>query len=97
MVKTEMETENIQVKKKEISNKAEHNDHHDHDPEPKEHDHSHEQKSSAITPYILLLALRFHGFFEGMALGIQSDISNTLSLFLAIVAHKWAASLTLGI
>ena len=39
----------------------------------------------------------FHGFFEGMALGIQSDIQNTISLFLAIVAHKWAASLTLGI
>ena len=98
MVKPEMETQGeiIQVKKKEISNKAE-NDDHDHDPEHKEHDHSHEHKSSAITPYILLLALGFHGFFEGMALGIQSDISNTLSLFLAIMAHKWAASLTLGI
>lgn len=61
------------------------------------HEHSHEHKPSGITPYILLLALGFHGFFEGMALGIQSDIQNTLSLFLAIVAHKWAASLTLGI
>ena len=63
-----------------------------------EHDHEHhEHKSSGITPYILLLALGFHGFFEGMALGIQSDMQNTLSLFLAIAAHKWAASLTLGI
>ena len=63
-----------------------------------EHDHEHhEHKSSGITPYLLLLALGFHGFFEGMALGIQSDIQSTLSLFLAIVAHKWAASLTLGI
>ena len=62
-----------------------------------DHEHAHEHKSSGITPYILLLALGFHGFFEGMALGIQSEINNTLSLFLAIVAHKWAASLTLGI
>ena len=63
-----------------------------------EHDHEHHKhKGSSITPYILLLALGFHGLFEGMALGIQSDIQSTLSLFLAIVAHKWAASLTLGI
>jgi zinc transporter 1/2/3 len=41
--------------------------------------------------------LGFHGFFEGMALGIQSDVQSTFSLFLAIAAHKWAASLTLGI
>ena len=65
--------------------------------ENEHHDHEHEHKPSGITPYILLLALGFHGFFEGMALGIQSDIQNTLSLFFAIVAHKWAASLTLGI
>ena len=32
-----------------------------------------------------------------MALGIQSDYKNTISLMLAIAAHKWAASLTLGI
>ena len=110
MVKTEMENkeEEFQVKEKEKSNNVEDDDHahenkendhenKEHDHENKEHDHSHEHKSSAITPYILLLALGFHGFFEGMALGIQSDVSNTLSLFLAIVAHKWAASLTLGI
>lgn len=64
-----------------------------------EHKHEHEQNKSGsgITPYILLLALGFHGLFEGMALGIQSKIEGTLFLFLAIAAHKWAASLTLGI
>ena len=68
-------------------------DHHEHEHEHKEHTH----KGSSITPYILLLALGFHGLFEGMALGIQSSVQSTLSLFLAIAAHKWAASLTLGI
>ena len=64
----------------------------------KSHDHEHEHGNKlGITPYILLLALGFHGFFEGMALGIQSDLKKTLFLCLAIAAHKWAASLTLGI
>lgn len=77
--------------------KNEHDHDHEHEHEHGEHDHHHGNKQSGITPYILLLALGFHGFFEGMALGIQSDIKDTLSLFLAIAAHKWAASLTLGI
>jgi len=59
--------------------------------------HSHEHHSFNLTPYILLFALGFHGLFEGIALGVQSEISGTLSLLLAIAAHKWAASLTLGI
>ena len=66
----------------------------------KEHEHEHEnkhEKKIGITPYILLLALGFHGFFEGMALGIQGEVRDTLFLSLAIAAHKWAASLTLGI
>ena len=83
MVKIEMENK-----------EEEHDKEHEHE---HEHGHEHEHKPSGITPYILLLALGFHGFFEGMALGIQSEVSNTLSLFLAIAAHKWAASLTLGI
>jgi len=67
-----------------------------------EHEHAHEHehghgKKAGITPYILLLALGFHGFFEGMALGIQGEVRDTLFLALAIAAHKWAASLTLGI
>ena len=87
MVKVELEN------KEEEPDKG-HDKEHDHG---HDHEHEHEHKPSGITPYILLLALGFHGFFEGMALGIQSEVSNTLSLFFAIAAHKWAASLTLGI
>ena len=64
--------------------------------EPKIVNERNEEKPGII-PYILLLALGFHGLFEGMALGIQSKIQGTVFLLIAIVAHKWAASLTLGI
>ena len=73
-------------------------EHEEEEEHKKSHDHEHEHGNKlGITPYILLLALGFHGFFEGMALGIQSDLKKTLFLCLAIAAHKWAASLTLGI
>lgn len=71
-------------------------EHKHHEDEHKDEDEQNSKKSG-ITPYILLLALGFHGLFEGMALGIQSEIGGTLFLLLAIAAHKWAASLTLGI
>ena len=70
----------------------------EHEEEDKNNNHEHEHGNKlGITPYILLLALGFHGFFEGMAMGIQSELRDTLFLGLAIAAHKWAASLTLGI
>ena len=81
--------ENLVEKEEKEENEQEHE-------KEQEHDHHHAKKVG-ITPYILLLALGFHGFFEGMALGIQGEVRNTLFLALAIAAHKWAASLTLGI
>ena len=90
MVKVDMKPKDEEHENEHENNDA---DHHEHEHEHEEHTH----KGSSITPYILLLALGFHGLFEGMALGIQSSVQSTLSLFLAIAAHKWAASLTLGI
>jgi len=52
---------------------------------------------SNLTPYILLIALSFHGFFEGIALGLQSGIFDTSFLFFAILSHKWAEAFTLGL
>jgi len=52
---------------------------------------------SNLTPYILLIALSFHGFFEGMALGLQSGVLDTSFLFFAILSHKWAEAFTLGL
>eukprot|EP00340_Litonotus_pictus_P009853 CAMPEP_0170526374 /NCGR_PEP_ID=MMETSP0209-20121228/11806_1 /TAXON_ID=665100 ORGANISM="Litonotus pictus, Strain P1" /NCGR_SAMPLE_ID=MMETSP0209 /ASSEMBLY_ACC=CAM_ASM_000301 /LENGTH=356 /DNA_ID=CAMNT_0010816161 /DNA_START=111 /DNA_END=1181 /DNA_ORIENTATION=- len=53
--------------------------------------------SSAITPYLLLLALCFHSLFEGIATGLQNNTKGTISLMVAILAHKWAAALTIGV
>lgn len=72
--------------------------------ENEEHGHSHgivadatSSQTSPLTPYLLLIALSFHGLFEGIALGLQKNAKATLSLLLAILAHKWAEALTLGL
>jgi zinc transporter 1/2/3 len=67
------------------------------------HDHDHGQTQaefvpkSNLTPYLLLVALSFHGLFEGVALGLQGGVKDTLFLFIAIISHKWAEAFTLGI
>lgn len=57
----------------------------------------HFNPSSNFTPYLLLIALSIHGLFEGTALGVQQTFKDSLFLTIAIIAHKWAESLTLGI
>jgi zinc transporter ZupT len=62
---------------------------------PEEHHHIHTQ--SSFTPYLLLIALSIHGLFEGIALGIQDTVKESIFFALVIIAHKWAESYTLGI
>jgi len=50
---------------------------------------------SNLTPYLLLIALSLHGFFEGIALGIQNETQDVMFLAIAILSHKWAESFTL--
>ena len=50
---------------------------------------------SNLTPFLLLIALSLHGFFEGVALGIQGELNGVLFLGAAILAHKWAEAFTL--
>ena len=78
----------------EEENKNENENEKENENEIEEHHH---HQTNSLTPYILLLALGFHGLFEGIALGISSTVKGTLTLLFAIAAHKWAASLTLGI
>ena len=82
---------NLGVSPKELCQKL--ND----DNDPAITNHHHFNPKSSLTPYILLVALSFHGFFEGTALGIQSDSKTTIYLLIAILSHKWAESFTLGI
>ena len=50
---------------------------------------------SNLTPFLLLIALSLHGFFEGVALGIQKDSQDVMFLAIAILSHKWAEAFTL--
>ncbi|AJI74230.1 ZIP Zinc transporter family protein [Francisella philomiragia subsp. philomiragia ATCC 25015] len=43
------------------------------------------------------IMLSIHSFFEGAALGLSEELSVALVIFLAIIAHKWAASFALAI
>nr|XP_002734196.1 PREDICTED: zinc transporter ZIP1-like [Saccoglossus kowalevskii] len=46
------------------------------------------ESGSALRSVLFLLALSLHSIFEGMAVGLQSDVSSTLELFIAIALHK---------
>jgi solute carrier family 39 (zinc transporter), member 1/2/3 len=62
--------------------------------------HDHKQNTSCcpnMTPFILMIALSVHSIFEGLALGLQKDMSSTMNMVIAIVIHKGAASSSLGI
>lgn len=67
-----------------------------------------EEKLSQLTPYILQIAIGIHAVnnyfvsfelnyqtFEGMAIGIEQEISSCIGIALAVVCHKWAEGLTL--
>jgi zinc transporter 1/2/3 len=57
-------------------------------------DHEHGQ---SIGPYMLVAAMGFHAFFEGLALGLMNDFSGFLGFFAAIIFHKWAEAAAIGI
>ena len=39
----------------------------------------------------------FHTIFEGIAIGVQNNIGDFLSIAVAIAFHKWADALSMGI
>ncbi len=44
-----------------------------------------------------VIMLSIHSFFSGSALGMTNNINLSLILFIAIIAHKWAASFSLSV
>lgn len=54
-------------------------------------------QSKHSIPYILALILIIHALTEGAALGIGTTLSETLMLFIAIIAHKGSESFALCI
>ena len=50
-----------------------------------------------LQPIIVLCAIGFHGLFAGISIGIGEELNDTLIIIIAILAHKWAAALSLGV
>ena len=46
---------------------------------------------------LLCIALSFHSIFEGLAIGLQKDIGELISLFWAVIAHKAVMAFSLGL
>ena len=46
--------------------------------------------------FILTIAIYFHTIFEGIAIGVQNNITGFLSTAVAIAFHKWADALSMG-
>jgi len=86
----------------------EHSDGHNHGMEFGEScDNSHEHDihvhniqfhdESAITAFVLVLALSFHSIMAGLSLGLAEDWTEFYAVLLAIVSHKFITSFALGL
>jgi len=60
------------------------------------HAHSHAEQSGLFA-YILTFVLSLHSFVSGVALGMDTNISTLISLFVAIISHKWIEAFALGV
>lgn len=80
-----------------VSNQA----HHSHDSHDGHHNHSHMShavlKHSSLRSVMLLLALSFHSVFEGLAIGLQDNSAQLLSIFIAVIVHKAVMAFSLGL
>ncbi|KAM3141595.1 hypothetical protein pb186bvf_006200 [Paramecium bursaria] len=62
------------------------------------------EQQSPLTPFILQIAigkykfiLGIHAVFEGLAIGIVQEVPECIGISLAVVCHKWAEGITLGL
>jgi solute carrier family 39 (zinc transporter), member 1/2/3 len=44
-----------------------------------------------------MMALAVHSLFEGIALGIMSNLNSAVNLMISILIHKWAESMSISI
>ena len=59
--------------------------------------HAAEHHQDALSAYAVLIALSIHALLAGLALGAEPELARALVISLAIIAHKSAASLALGV
>lgn len=50
-----------------------------------------------MAPYIMCCAIGIHAIFAGLSLGLEEEEGGFLGMLLAILLHKWAEAMTLGI
>lgn len=55
------------------------------------------QENNNVFVIIPLIMISLHSLFEGTALGLSSQVTLTLVIAFAIIAHKWAASFALAV
>jgi zinc transporter ZupT len=66
------------------------------------HEHAHDHlhlpiQQSNTAAYFLLIALCIDGFFEGIAIGVQSKYHSVLFISIAVIINKLAVAFSLGI
>jgi len=52
---------------------------------------------SGVFAYILTFVLSLHSLISGVALGMDGNITTLISLFVAIISHKWIEAFALGV
>lgn len=57
----------------------------------------HSGRNNLLFVVLSVIMLSIHSLLEGVALGIRDDFSLLIVIFIAIMAHKWAASYSLAI
>ena len=73
--------------------------HHHHDGHGQGHSHATHSllQHSTLRSLMLLTALSFHSVFEGIAIGLQDNSADLLSIFLAVMIHKALMAFSLGL
>ena len=56
-----------------------------------------EKPKVVLAPYLLVVAMGIHATFAGLGLGVTTDLGGFIGMLMAIIAHKWAESMTVGI
>ena len=73
--------------------------HHHHDGHGHHHGHAAHSllQHSTLRSLMLLTALSFHSVFEGIAIGLQDNSADLMSIFIAVMVHKALMAFSLGL
>lgn len=52
--------------------------------------------AGCVSEYIMMIAFGIHGFFEGIALGTETEVKSIIMFSIAIILHKGPAVISMG-